>query len=304
MVEVAELSTRHINNSITPLLLAVLTSITASKGLAGRGVVADAFEQYFETGGHETGSASMKDRYEVAVKHGLPLKDIAKFEVGEAIAILTNTAPACFWALFFIYSIPGLLDEIRTNVDSFFNEKKKNQGASHNFDIESLKKQCPLLMSTISETLRYCSLGGSVRQVMEDTVLDDRWLLKKGGIVQMPSRILHQDPSSWGDDVDDFNPRRFLGDVQKSRGNTAAFRPFGGGATLCPGRHFATNTILVVAAMFVVHYDLIPITGAWSIPTTANTSISEFMMEPDIDVDVDVLPRRGSKEKNSYSLSQ
>ena len=311
MLELAKISTRQINKNITPLLLGVLTSITASKGLAGRTVVTKAFEQYFQNGGHIEGSTSTKDRYETAVKHGVALKDIAKFEVGEAIATLTNTAPACFWTLFFIYSTPGLLDEIRMHLDTIFDENDKSQRPFHDLNIESLKKQCPLLVSTISETLRYCSLGGSVRQVMEDTVLEGRWLLKKGSIIQMPSRILHKDPSIWGDDVDDFDPRRFQGDQRgqkprSSRGkppNTAAFRPFGGGTTLCPGRHFATNTILVVAAMFVMYYELLPVAGVWSIPSAENTTMSEFMMEPDTDIEVDVVPRKGFEEKISCLLS-
>ena len=204
---------------------------------------------------------------------------------------MTNTAPACFWAIFFIYATPGILSEIRQSLDSTFSENDKDRGTGRDFNIENIKERCPLLVSTVSETLRYCSLGGSVRQVTEDTVLDGRWLLKKGGIVQMPSRILHKDPSSWGDDVDDFNPRRFMKDSKSSPKHAANFRPFGGGTTICPGRHFATNTILAIAALFVRHYDLKPTAEAWVVPSAENTALSEFMMEPDVDVEVEVLPR-------------
>ena len=295
---------RQVNKNLTALLVGVLTSITAPNGLAGRAVVAKAFEHYFKDEGHKTASALTKHRYEIAVRHGVALEDIAKFEVGEAIAILTNMAPACFWTLFFAYSTPGLLEDLRTQIDAALGRNDNGDTSRRTFDIKSLKERCPLLSSTVQETLRYCSLGGSVRQVVEDTVLDGRWLLKKGGIIQMPSRILHKDSSTWGDDVDDFNPRRFMGD-SNSRGplshgdkppNAAAFRPFGGGTTLCPGRHFATNTILTVAAMFILHYDLVPVSGAWSMPSADNTSMSEFMMEPDVDIEVDVLPRKGFED--------
>ena len=36
----------------------------------------------------------------------------------------------------------------------------------------------------------------------------------------------------------------------------AAFRAFGGGKTLCPGRHFATNEILAFVAMIVLMFDI------------------------------------------------
>lgn len=49
-------------------------------------------------------------------------------------------------------------------------------------------------------------MGTSVRQVMEDTYLDNRLLLKKGAMPQMPSRIIHQDASLWGDNVADMKP--------------------------------------------------------------------------------------------------
>ncbi|KAL6712907.1 hypothetical protein ACLMJK_009462 [Lecanora helva] len=289
----------QLNKNLTPLLVDIFTSITASQGLAGRSVVTKAFEEYFRNGGHETASVAVKTRHDISVMHGIPEEDIAKLEVGEAIATLTNTAPACFWALFFIYSTAGLLEELRASLDSkFANCSDGAPRPDHKFDIGSIKEDRPLLVSIVSETLRYCSLGGSVRDVKEDTILDHRWLLKKGGIVQMPSRILHKDASAWGGTVDAFDPKRFLSDESKPR-STANFRPFGGGTTLCPGRHLATNTILAVAALFVMHYDLLPVSGAWSMPSVNNTGISEFMMEPDQDIEVDVVARQSFEENEA-----
>jgi hypothetical protein len=44
-------------------------------------------------------------------------------------------------------------------------------------------------------------MGASVREVMEYTYLE-QWLLKKGAMLQMPSRIIHQDADLWGPDLD------------------------------------------------------------------------------------------------------
>lgn len=220
------------------------------------------------------------------------------------MAILVNTAPAAFWTLFFIYSTPGLLDDIRSEIDSIVISTDNGDGLLRSVDLKSLKQHCPLLISTFQETLRYCSIGTSVRQVMEDTVLDGQWLLRKDSIVQMPSRIIHKDGSIWGTDVDEFNPRRFTKDPQaqksdsgaKKRPSPAAFRAFGGGTTLCPGRHFATNEVIAVTAMFVLRYDMVPAAGAWSMPSTDSSNMAGFLMEPDTDIDVTVSPREGFEE--------
>ncbi len=72
-------------------------------------------------------------------------------------------------------------------------------------DITSVKTYCSLLTSTFQEVLRHRSMGTSIRQVMQDTMLNGEWLLKK-------DCIIHKDPSVWGTGVDNFNPRRFMKD--------------------------------------------------------------------------------------------
>lgn len=131
---------RDFNNDLMPLLVGVLPSITARKGLAGRAVVAKAFEQYFRNEGHKKGSVLAKNRYEVAAKNGIALEDIAKYEVGGAIAILVNTTPAAFWTLFFIYSTPGLLEDVRREIDRTVISTNNGDGLTRSIDIKNLKQ--------------------------------------------------------------------------------------------------------------------------------------------------------------------
>lgn len=283
------------------ILVGFLPSITARKGLAGRAKVVKAFERYFRTEGHKQASILMRNRYETSARNGIAIEDIARYEVGGAIAILVNTTPAAFWMLLLVYSYPGLLDDVRKEVDSVVTTTRDDDGLVRNLDITLLKTNCPLLTSTFQEVLRYRSMGTSVRQVMQDTVLNGQWLLKKDCMIQMPSRIIHKDSTLWGADVDEFNPRRFMKDeVQKTRNgrrpNAAAFRAFGGGTTLCPGRHFATNEILAVVSMIVLRYDMTPTAGEWSFPKTDNTNVAAVVMEPDTDVEVEVFSRKGFED--------
>ena len=101
-----------------------------------------------------------------------------------------------------------------------------------------MREKCTLLYSTFQEVLRVHALGSSVRYVREDIVLQDLYLLRKSMVVQMPMAVMHSDPAAWGADVNEFQPRRFLklpNSTKEFKTNPAAYRPFGGGASLCPG---------------------------------------------------------------------
>lgn len=267
----------------------------ARKGIAGRTKVAKAFENYFRNQGHKEASIWMRNRYETGARNGICEEDIARFEVGGSIAILVNTVPAAFWMLLLVYSHPGLLHDIRKELDSVV---INDNGLVRYLDITLLKTNCRLLTSTFQEVLRYRSIGTSVRHVMHDTVLNGQWLLKKDCMIQMPSRAIHTDSTLWGDDVNEFNPRRFMKDEGQKirRPNPAAMRAFGGGTTLCPGRHFATNEVLAVVSMFIMRYNLTPMEGEWFLPKTDNTIAAAVLMEPDTDVEVEVSARKGFED--------
>ena len=278
------------------ILVGFLPSITARKPVEARDKVTKAFEAYYKAGGVQKASALAQKRYQVEVDNNVPLEDIARYEVGGSIAVLVNTAPSAFWTLLLLHSHPGLLEDIRKEIDACTITTIKDGSTFKTLDIATLKESCPLLLSSYQEVLRYCSMGTSVREVMEDTYLD-QWLLKKGAMLQMPSRIIHQDASLWGSDVAEFNPRRFLPEEKQNRPRDVCFRAFGGGKTLCPGRHFATNEVLAVVAAFVARFDMKPAekdgVNDWNLPTTMNTNVASVVMEPDHDIQVEVKTRPG-----------
>ena len=286
-------------SDLVKLLVGFLPSITARKGIAARTKVSNALERYFESGAHEDGSILVKNRYDAAIKNGFTIEDWAPYEVGGALAVLVNTAPAAFWMIFLVYADPELLADIRAEIEPIMTVSKTKMGLVRSLDITNLKESCSLMTSTFQEVLRFRSMGTSVRQVMEDTTIKGDWLLKKDAMIQMPSRVIHTDSSIWGQDVDVFNPRRFLKDYQQQtakKPNAAAFRAFGGGTTLCPGRHFATNEVLAVVTMMVMRYDLSPLGGKWTLPTVKNTNMASVVMTPDTEVEVTASRRKGYEE--------
>lgn len=111
------------------MLVGVLPSITARKGIAGRTKVAKAFEHYFRIAGHKQASAFVRNRYEASVKYGIGEEDIARYEVGGSVAFLVNTVPAAFWMLLLVYSHPGLLNDIRKELRSIENQRKRREAS-------------------------------------------------------------------------------------------------------------------------------------------------------------------------------
>ncbi|KAL9131944.1 MAG: hypothetical protein Q9217_000224 [Psora testacea] len=282
-------------DNIMMVLANIFPNLTARKAFNGRETTVKALKIYFGKDGHEQGSYLEKALRAATMKYRLSLEDTARFELSNVIAILVNTVPTCFWMMFHIFSDPLLLSDLRSELDSILVVHPNEEKSPHRIlDVNALKDQCPLLNSTWQETLRYRANGSSNREVMQDTVLDDRYLLKKGSVIQMPALVVHADTSVWGPSATQFDPRRFLAPVTKGkqdqRQHPGAFRAFGGGATLCPGRHFARTEILALVAMLVVRFD---IKGPWPVLPLNDRDMAAAIVYPGEDTEIEVAPRKG-----------
>lgn len=149
-------------------------------------------------------------------------------------------------------------------------------------------------------------IAHSMRVAQEDVWLDGggegRWLIEKAGIVMMPGAVQHRLKDVWGEGVDGFDHRRFLksGKAGESRPDPVAFPGFGGGTTLCPGRHFATMEVLMFAAMLLLRCDVVLLgdaEGRWVLPTTTRSSQAEGVEQPDYYIEVEFRPRPGAERK-------
>ena len=229
-------------------------------------------------------------RYTNATRHGITPMNQARLEVGTLIEILANTILTIFYLLVHIYNDPNLVSDIRKELVNQCLLGTPEEIAQ-NPKLLSMPEICPILRSTFQELLRVHALGTSARFVLEDVVLDDKFLLQKGMIVQMPMAVMHSDSTAWGEDVNEFQPRRFL--KQKDSGSThkknlTAYRPFGGGASLCPGRHFVTLETMALVACMVSRFDLSPVKGQWTIPRQKQESLATNVFPPAKDIKVKV----------------
>ena len=265
--------------------------------MTNRAKVIAAMNAYFERGDHERGMLVIKARYEVGKKYGATVDDMSRFEIGDCIGILVNATPTLFWSMVHVYSDPALLSSLRKEIDAHLATNPSPTGTSHSVHAGKLQEDCPLLFSTFREVLRYRTHNSTSRWVSEETILADQYLLKKDSVLLMPGGVVHMDSSVWGEDVNMFNPRRFLKQDSKSakaRLHPGAFRAWGGGSSLCPGRFFATTEITSVLAMFVVRFDVNPASGdAWVIPKTEHSRVASSMHPPLNDVKVKITTRNG-----------
>ncbi|MCJ1418796.1 hypothetical protein MMC32_005147 [Xylographa parallela] len=278
------------------LIADILPSIIVPKGNRARTELGIAFQEYFEhfIPGQTQSSAMIQARQSANTNHGLSSWNQGRLEVGTLLGLLANTVPSAFYLLVHVYSDQALLHDIRDELE--YTCVSTISPAKRTLHIMTMREKCLLLHSTFQEALRVHALGAGARFVREDTLLDDQYLLKKGMVIQMPMAVMHSDPLIWGPDVASFQPRRFLKHSEATQGSkqkATAYRPFGGGASLCPGRHFVTLEALALTAYMVLRFDMSPSDGQWSIPTQKQESLATNVFPPEKDIVVNISQRKG-----------
>lgn len=290
---------------VMTFMLKLLPTFLAQKSYRARSVLAERFEHYFRNGDHEQGSALVRCRFEHSVGHQIPVADIARFEIGGAFALLANTPSTAFWVIYHLYADESVLEDCRREVTQAIIQDKDGHCT---IDLSDIKSFCPTLFSTFQEVMRFHIAGVSSRVVLQDHMLDNKYLLKQGSIVMVPGPVQHSDRSIWGPNAGDFDYKRFIwsgssGNSSGRRPDPVAFRGFGGGKLLCPGRHFASTQILAFAVLMIIRFDVRPIGGKWFCPKTDKAPAWATIPAPDSDIEVEIIPRSTREIKVSYSSS-
>ncbi|KAF1967488.1 cytochrome P450 [Bimuria novae-zelandiae CBS 107.79] len=265
-------------SDIVAYMTGILPSIFAQKARNGLERCVEGFDKYAKVDGYKDAYYLLQNRKALHEEIGISRHEHARLELGICLAFNPNASTIAFWILNNICSRPELLAEIREEIE------KNAIIAPGTISFPKLRDACPLLNSVYKETMRTTAPMTSARLVREDTVIADTYLLRKGAFVQIAGSLLHEDASIWGPDVSSFNPRRFQhfsngsktdinGNVSSAKADqihASAFRGFGGGASLCPGRHIAQMEIISLTAAIVSAFDLVAPEGkhvvAWDPP--------------------------------------
>jgi cytochrome P450 len=276
--------------------------ITARKAYKAMEECLQGWVEYTEKGRHSEAQPFLKTRYDMHMDAGISNHEHARLEMGIILGFNSNASVTTFWIMNNIFSRPELLQQIREEVQANAFEAPGTISAT------KVKDSCPLLNSVFRETLRLAAPMTSARVVLEDTIIADTYLLKKGNVVQIAGGVMNSDTEIWGPDASSFNPRRFFytpngtnpdGSISDTKANTvhpAAFRSFGGGASLCPGRHFAQIEVTSLAAMMALGFDMKPVEGmtevGWN-PPKDDKRFPLVVTKPTQDVRVKIVRRKG-----------
>ena len=319
------------------LVIDILPQFTTRKAFYARKRVLEALHQYVKTEQYKKASPLIQERVQTNLTFGLGEKMAGHAELILMFGILGNAVPSSFWLVANIFSRPQLLQRVREEVRAALEINELSQNAGHaapvngkrTFSISSkaIVKRCPLLYGCYRETLRDISLLTSARLVMEDTIVADKYLLRKNSVVQIAGGVIHHSPEVWGNDAVDFNPDRFLSTPastpddsssemsSEKRKNTAriepdgpkpqasplpkgvpsaAFRAFGGGTVICPGRHFAQSELMTLAAVLAIGFDITNADGSsLTLPEKDEERIPLAVVKPKIDPAVRICRRSG-----------
>ncbi|KAK0648019.1 cytochrome P450 [Cercophora newfieldiana] len=250
-------------NNIQPLFLGVLPHIIARKAyLAREKVQAVLVPWYAAKKDHNPDVATIaKARADSSREFGMPDNEIGRLELALLFVATTNTIPTLYWFVTNIWLrrelVERLSKEALTHAVKITRDEKGRRTAT--VDISTLEERCPLMVACYRESIRLGNQGVGTRRIMRDTLLSDskgnEYLFKAGVDLMWAAKELHRDSSAWGENVDEFDPERFL-EENYGRAQKMAYVPFGGGRHLCPGRNFAFAENLGLMVALVVGFEL------------------------------------------------
>jgi cytochrome P450 len=300
------ITVRRTWNDGVPTLVAGL-GIFARNTLKARQELIGNFNDYLNSG-YEDAAQVIKDRIRVLSEYGAPTDDIARMNLGFAIALLSNTAPTAFWFLYNIFSRTLLLRDLRAEIEKHAVSATKNPDGENlewEIDVVAIKTKCPLLLSVLEETQRHLTIHANIRMVIEDTKLDE-YHLQKGNFVQIPNAPVHHSTDLWGSDAAEFNYHRFNKNDDTKMSSSLpshAYLAWGTAPHLCPARQFASTEVLMMATLLVLRVDVKPVSGRWVRP---ETSVGELVtiLPPKKDIDVEISAREGWEGKWSFKMGE
>ncbi|KAI1870664.1 uncharacterized protein JN550_005207 [Neoarthrinium moseri] len=284
---------------IVILMANILPQISARKIIRTREMLVKELEEYLRDGGQQEASSFAQAILNHFSQQGLGPSDLARGELGNIAGIVTSTMRSVFWLLYHVVSDSRLLALCRTEVAQL----ARNDSKPEEIDFAHISTKCPVLLAAWHEVQRAHADPIFSRVVMQDFLLDGRYLLKKGASVLIPAGVIHQDSGIWGSTSLEFDHERFLVDG-KIKQRSSAVLTFGAGAGMCPGRHFVSVEILQLVAMLIMRFDIQPTEGGkWTMPDK-HLILNVAFPTPSPDVEVEVLPRADPVWQFTFTKSQ
>lgn len=199
---------------------------------------------------------------EAYIDGGFSVRDRAASHACDMWALNANAIWAVYWIIALQLQQPEglapLIEEIDACRKAYLAAHPSVTSVLENDDVlydwlSTTGATTPLLASTIQEVLRFCSSALSIRLVTCDTTLGG-YALHKGQKIVCMTRAMHTDDEIHEDSTK-FIPTRYL-DTSKLRTKDGKnvpnhTSPFGGGVSMCEGRHFAQAELRYYVALLL-----------------------------------------------------
>ncbi|EIN05202.1 cytochrome P450 [Punctularia strigosozonata HHB-11173 SS5] len=273
--------------------------------------ILDKVERFLD-GPHEDVCQLMHDTEIGARAQGWGKRDIAAAFASDLWALEANAIWAVYWVIALClqqsHGLEPLVKELQearaawsaANPSSPFPSDLLDPSAAVTITSFIATSSLPLLTSSIYEALRYATSSFSIRRVTRDLVfptnpeafgLERSYSFTEGERIVCATRAVHQDKGIH-DDAEEFKFDRYAGcKMNEGKMGRSQFLPFGGGVSMCEGRHFALGeiktylTILLLSATFEVD------SGSSARPVLLKERIGVGIMPPKGDLDVIVRRR-------------
>lgn len=263
-----------------------------TKGLA---TMQRSFERYFD-GPHDDASELVLENEQVMRSHGYDSKVVGAYFVSFLFGLMDNAPYAAYWLIALNLErdegLQPLTDEVDGAVASW---KQHNPGQTienHLYEFFSVA-ELPLLTSAIEETLRYITSVLPMRRVTEPVTLAG-YRFDKGDEVLCVTRSVHLDEEIHENALE-YNPRRYMTEKKFCKDGKAVANhtmPWGGGVSMCEGRHFAYKEIKAFMAFLLMRYTLTVDPASPERPQLAMERVGLGVMDPRGDVRVIIHARK------------
>ncbi|KAI0074927.1 cytochrome P450 [Panus rudis PR-1116 ss-1] len=254
-------------------------------------------------------SELMKITFQAGREAGWDEYGLATMLSSDLWALEANAIWALYWVIALMLDQPHgltpLISELDSALSTWTSQNPTTPLTSHTFKQYIDSSPLPLLTSAINEALRVSTSTFSIRRVVEPTRLGG-YTFEKDDVLICSTRSVHLDEEVHLDagkfvvdryvtengDGDGKNANRRAGSgVKDGKKVPNHSMPFGGGVSMCEGRHFALGELKIYLAMLLTYVDIQPDPKSSARPSFNMGRLGGGIMPPVGDVQVIIRKR-------------
>jgi len=228
---------------------------------------------------------------------GFDTREIARLVVSFLWALEANAPIASYWILALNLQrqdgLKSLISEVDEAVANWNAMNPSLPLGSHQGLVDFINQvDLPLLNSTIQETLRFATSAMSIRSVVEKVDLGG-FTFDRGDEIVCMTRMVHLDPEIH-ERPNEYIPTRYMTERKFTKNGKPVMNhsiPWGGGVSMCEGRHFAQKEMKALIVLLLMKYTVELDPKSTERPTFVEERIGVGVMPPKGDIRV-IIRRR------------